>query len=91
MPNEEQVAASDAIGAALEKWVEVLPFAADSSGGIGVLGDWVAVVCMMDVNEEGQPVAQYYLAMKNGSSLPHTVDGLLRQGLSEMASNTSED
>jgi hypothetical protein len=79
---------NEAISGAIEAWVASLPFEGD--GDIGVLGDWVSVVCMVRVNDEGEPVAHYYLGFKNGTSLPHVAEGLLRQGLLELNPNIVE-
>lgn len=81
MPQSE---ANEAVSAALEAWVDSLPM--DEPGGKGILGEWIAVVCMVDIND-GVPGAQYYLAMRGGNMLPHTAEGLLRQGLTELASD----
>lgn len=73
---------NEAVGNALEGWVNSLPFEGDWNPGI--LGDWVAVVCMVDVDSKGHPVCKYYLAMKEGNMLPHVIKGLLSQGLDEI-------
>lgn len=78
MPTE----ANEAVTEALEGWVASLPF--DGDGGPGVMGDWIAVLSMVDVRADGTPMAQYYIAMKDGTMLPHIAGGLLRQGLIEL-------
>jgi hypothetical protein len=73
----------DAVGDALEAWVNGLPDddgAVSGSGDIGVLGDWMAVVSMVRVSSEGVPVTEYYLCMKDGSMLPHMCLGLIEVG-----------
>lgn len=82
--------ANDAISAALEGWVASLEDGTEGQGP-GVLGDWLAVVCMVDINSEGQPAAQYYLAMKGGAMLPHIAEGLLYRGIDELGSSTREE
>lgn len=78
------------ISAAFEAWIESLEDKTDGQGR-GMLGDWIAVVCMVEVDEEGDPRAQYYLAMKDGTMLPHIGEGMLRQGLKELEANRSEE
>ncbi len=78
----EQEDASQAIGASLEAWVNSLP--SDDGESVGILGDWVAVVCMVDVTPEGVPVANYYIALKDGQMLPHVAHGLLVRGADEL-------
>lgn len=81
--------ANEGIAQAIGAWVAALP--PEDEGDIGVLGDWVAVVSMVRVNEEGKPVTQYYLAMKGGSMLPHVLNGLLNQGLEEASASKVDD
>ena len=81
--------ANRAIGESIERWVDSLPFEGEA-GGTGILGDWIAVVCMVDVNAEGAPAAKYYLAMKDGTMLPHIAEGLLNQGISELSASDDE-
>jgi hypothetical protein len=78
------------VGIALEQWVDSLEDHTEGQG-IGMLGDWLAVVSMVDVRDDGVPVVNYYLAMRDGNMLPHVAEGMLRQGLKEMARNTVED
>ena len=73
--------ANDAIGQALEKWVESLPSA--DGHPIGILGDWACVMGMVDVDSDGDARVQYYLAMKSGTMLPHVLVGLLHEGLNQ--------
>lgn len=80
--------ANDKISSAMVNWVDSLLDMTDG-GGIGVLGDWAAVVCMVDVREDGVPVSNYYLAFKGGNALPHIVSGLFHRGLQEL--RTMED
>jgi hypothetical protein len=63
------------VARSLEEWVSSLPF--EGGGDVGVLGDWLAIVCMVSVDSEGDPRAEYYLCMKDGSLLPHVAEGLL--------------
>jgi hypothetical protein len=72
----------DTIGAAFEDWVHSLP--SDGSGESGILGDWVAVVAMVNVDAEGHPRVEYYLCMRDGSMLPHVGKGLLAEGIDLM-------
>lgn len=74
------------VGRALEEWVNGLPRGDD--GDIGMLGDWIAVVCMVAVDDEGQPRAEYYLAMKDGALLPHIAQGLLAEGMDQLERRT---
>lgn len=68
--------ANRAVAASLEQWVSSLPIE-DAGGDIGILGDWMAIVTMVAVDEDGDPRAEYYLAMKDGTLLPHVAEGLL--------------
>jgi hypothetical protein len=79
MPSEEH---NGKLSDALEQWVNSLPMEGD--GDIGLLGEWIAVVTMVSVDEDGEPRAEYYLAMRNGTMLPHTALGLLHRGLYEI-------
>ncbi len=56
----------------------------------GMLGDWVAVVCMVSVSPEGVPMAEYYLSMKDGAMLPHIIEGLLHKGIEQAALQTGD-
>lgn len=69
------------VSKALEEWVAGLPFEGD--GDIGILGEWIAVVTMVTVDSEGDPKVEYYLAMRNGTLLPHIATGLLHEGLDQ--------
>lgn len=71
------------ISEALEAWIAALPDETEGQG-IGVLGDWLAVVAMVNVDEQGDARVQYYVALKGGTMLPHIAEGLLRQGLREL-------
>lgn len=75
----------DDIGQALEAWVSSLPFEGKPGEGPGILGDWIAVVAMVDVGPDGSPRAEYYVALRDGSMLGHVAKGLLRQGMDELA------
>lgn len=74
--------ANQAIGDAVEAWVNTLEDETDGQGP-GVLGDWVVVACMVDV-KDGVPVGNYYVAMKTGNMLPHVAQGLLSRGIDEL-------
>jgi hypothetical protein len=78
--------AREKVGEALEAWVNALPMVDRETveKGIGILGDWVAVVCMVDVDEAGVPAANYYVVMRGGSMLPHVAHGLLDRGHTEL-------
>jgi len=82
----------DAVGDKLEKWVHGLPVdeTVSGEGDIGVLGDWMAIVSMVRVNNEGVPVTEYYLCMKDGSMLPHTCLGLIEVGKALIMDQTGE-
>lgn len=80
---------NEAIGEALESWVNGLP--SEDGESVGVLGDWVAVVAMVDIGSEGQPVCNYYVAVKGGSMLPHVANGLLSRGMDELAELENDD
>jgi hypothetical protein len=71
--------ANEGIGQAIEKWVDSLPSIDGRSPGI--LGDWICVAAMVAVDDEGDPRVEYYLALKNGTMLPHLATGLLHEGL----------
>jgi hypothetical protein len=78
-----------ALSEALETWVNSLP--AEVIGeDIGMLGEWIAVVSMVSVDSEGDPRTEYYLAMRNGTMLPHVAIGLLYQGLEEVRGSRKE-
>jgi hypothetical protein len=85
--SDEQQEANRGVAVALEEWVSKLPDRTEAGGGVGMLGDWMAVVCMVDVREDGVPVCQYYLAMRDGNMLPHVAAGLLSRGLDELAAS----
>lgn len=70
--------ANEEIGQRLEQWVRELP--SEDGGDSGMLGDWMAVVSMVSVDDEGQPRVQYYLTMRGGTMLPHMLHGLLDIG-----------
>lgn len=74
--------ANSAVGQALNEWVAALPDE-EPDTDIGVLGDWLAVISMVRVNEHGQPVTQYYVTMRGGTMLPQVALGLLHQGIQE--------
>lgn len=76
-------ATSNIVGEAIERWVNDLPKETDA--GVGILGDWVAIACFVDVDSEGRPNAQYYVAMRDGTLLPHVAHGLLEQAAEELA------
>jgi hypothetical protein len=82
-PDEANAAVQDA----LEAWVHSLEDQTEGKGP-GIVGDWVAVMTMVDVTPDGHPVAQYYVAMKGRSMLPHVVEGLLQKGIDELAATT---
>lgn len=81
--------ANEEIQQALEEHVLSLP--REDPGDPGMIGDWVAVVSMVVVDEEGDPRTEYYLVMRGGAMLPHIVKGLLREGIDEASSRTRED
>lgn len=54
----------------------------------GMLGDWVLIGTNSFVDEDGDPNAQYFVAMSNGSQLQHITIGLLHKAL-EMCSTGS--
>lgn len=85
----ERNEANAAIGNALEAWVTSL-LSVDGES-VGVIGDWVAVVAMVDVRSDGTPVAEYYVALKDGSLLPHVAAGLMSRGIDELAGMEEED
>jgi hypothetical protein len=69
--------ANEAVARSLEEWVAALP--AEVAGeNQGMIGDWLAIVCMVAVDGEGDPRAEYYLVMKDGTLLPHVAEGLLQ-------------
>lgn len=68
--------ANNAIGRSLSEWVNALPAEVEGQD-VGILGDWMAVVSMVTVDDEECPRAEYYLAMKDGTLLPHVAEGLL--------------
>jgi hypothetical protein len=74
---------NEAIGQAFENWVGSLSDETEGRG-FGMLGDWLAVVSMVVVDEEGDPRVKYYVALRDGSMLPHVAKGLLYQGLEEL-------
>lgn len=74
------------VHAAIEAYIAALP---DSDGvDVGMLGDWLAVVSMVAVDDEGRPRTQYYLIMRDGSLLPHVALGLLQVGVDEVGEKT---
>jgi hypothetical protein len=77
---------SNAIGKAIEKWVTELPWEGEEPRNEGMLGDWLAIACFVSVDGEGRPNAQYYIAMKDGTLLPHVAHGLLTQAEEELPS-----
>lgn len=68
---------SNIVGQAIEEWVTGLPWEGEGPPNVGVLGDWLAVACFVSVDSQGRPNAQYYLAMRDGSLLPHVAKGLI--------------
>jgi hypothetical protein len=82
----------DAVGDALESWVHGLPpdEGVSGEGDIGMIGDWIAIVSMVRVNEDGIPVTEYYMCMKDGTLLPHMALGLLSVGNHLIANQTAE-
>ena len=76
--------ANQGIQAALENWIAALPFEGEGNSP-GVMGDWIAIVCMVDVDPmDGKPKAQYYLTMRDGALLPHVAKGLLNEGMDQV-------
>lgn len=82
--------ASEDIQAALETHLSSLPMEAGEADP-GIIGDWIAVVSMVAVDDEGQPRAEYYLLMRGGNMLPHVAKGLLAEGLDQVDSRLSEE
>ena len=77
---------SNIVGEAIEKWVYDLPACEHGNAEQGMLGDWMAIACFVSVDSDGRPNAQYYIAMKDGTLLPHAVHGLLAQAREELPS-----
>lgn len=77
---------SNIVGEAIEKWVNDLPWDGEGPRNEGMLGDWLAIACFVSVDSEGRPNAQYYVAMKDGTLLPHVAHGLLAQAAEELPS-----
>lgn len=46
----------------------------------GMLGDWVVIGTNVYVDEYGDPDAEYFVAMTNGTMLQHTALGLIKRG-----------
>lgn len=46
----------------------------------GVLGDWMVIACSTQVDDEGEPMAQYHIGFSGGSMLDHHALGLLDRG-----------
>jgi hypothetical protein len=82
--------ATEKIGQAIEEHIASLPDQTDGQGA-GMLGDWIAVVSMVSVDDAGQPRTQYYLVMREGNMLPHVAKGLLYEGIDEADRGTVED
>lgn len=75
---------SNIIGQAIEKWVSELPWDSNGERNEGILGDWMAIACFVDVDSEGRPNANYYIAMRDGTLLPHVARGLIVQAKAEL-------
>jgi len=59
------------LGAAIEEYLNGIEHEA------GMLGDWLLVGSVVRVDEEGDPDAQYFVALSGGSMLQHHALGLL--------------
>lgn len=83
-------APSNIVGKAIEQWLANLPWEGEGPRDIGFLGDWLAIACFTSVDAAGHPTAQYYLAMKDGTLLPHVALGLLEQAAEEIPNMRNE-
>lgn len=86
----DRIEANRAIAASIEEWVGSLRDETDGDGP-GILGDWMTIACMVSVNEDGIPMAKYYLGMKDGAMLPHVAKGMLYQALEELGGSDGSD
>jgi hypothetical protein len=59
---------------------EVLEQFVMDQGFEGMLGDWIVFGSVVKVDEDGDPDAQYFVAMTGGSLLQHVALGLVEKG-----------
>jgi hypothetical protein len=86
MPSEEVRARTAKLHAAIEEYCATL----DMQEG-GMVGDWVVVGAWVYVDEEGDPDAQYFVALAGGSMLQHQVLGLVQKAPDVLRSGDDED
>lgn len=53
-------------------------------GLTGMLGDWALIGSSVSVDDEGDPDAQYFIAMSNGTMLQHHLRGLFGKAVEMM-------
>lgn len=67
---EDRKARATKLGEAIEVYLEGQEFE-------GMLGDWMLIGSVVHVDDDGDPDAEYFVALSGGSMLQHIVLGLI--------------
>lgn len=76
---------AEGLGSALQEYMQGQGFRE------GMLGDWIVVAANVFVDEEGDPDAEYFVALSGGSMLQHHALGLLAKAQSVLESGGQDD
>lgn len=71
----EEVAATEALEQAIQKFMALLDIRSDAQ-----LGDWLVIASAPYVDPDGDVDSEYFALLSGGSMLNHVVQGLLAKG-----------